>query len=131
LSGSRKIEKYGYCRKRKHSDHEGLRRSAKYEQKPALVNSPPRHHTLEPVRMADTLLWRQGATLCLNVRMRTLIVPITAAILSATAPATAAEFPVYSPEGWCMDAARAKGGTPDEGVFRSCLYQEQQGYDSI
>jgi hypothetical protein len=61
LSGSRKIENYGYCRKRKHSDHEGLRKNAEYEQKPALVNSPPRHQTLGG--MADTFfLWRrQGA----------------------------------------------------------------------
>jgi hypothetical protein len=53
------------------------------------------------------------------------------AILAGVAFANAAEFPAYSPEGLCMAAARAKGGTADEGIFRSCLDQEQQGYDSI
>jgi hypothetical protein len=72
--------------------------------------------------------------LAIDVYMRALILSATTAAILTTspkAPAIAADFPVYSPEGWCMDAARAKGGTPDEGVFRSCLDQEQQGYDSV
>jgi hypothetical protein len=63
--------------------------------------------------------------------MRALVVSAAVAILAAAVPASAAELPGYSPEGRCLEAARAKGGTPDEAIFRSCLDLEQQGYDSI
>ena len=63
--------------------------------------------------------------------MRALVASAAVAVLLSPAPPGAAEFPVYSPEGRCMEAARPRGGTPEEATFRSCLDLEQQGYDSI